>query len=145
MISLYLLASHMVGDFIFQNRWHSERKLDDPLERAWHVLWYTLAFAPVVYITAPPVWKGAAFSGCLFVLHFLTDSRRFHSTLGDVLGWSFRREFSDQWEWDRGPAGEPINQRRVALLPNPWPAMPLMIDQTLHVVQIAVLGGLFLT
>lgn len=27
---------------------------------------------------------------------------------------------------------------------NPWPAMPILHDQSLHIVQIAILGGLFL-
>lgn len=28
---------------------------------------------------------------------------------------------------------------------NPWPAMPILQDQSLHAVQIAILGGIFLT
>lgn len=132
MIALYLIAAHLVGDFVFQTRWQSERKFDQPIYRVRHVTTYTLAFVPVVALC----WQGPfspMFLPALWTLHFLTDSRRFTSTLGDWIAWRW-------WIPD-------VRKYHVEkLLPeNPWPPIALAIDQTLHVVQIAVLAGLFLS
>lgn len=73
----------------------------------------------------------------LFALHLFTDSRRFRSTLGDVIAWRYgpgRHERSDPEgfaDWKLRPLG-----------PNPWEPLPILIDQTLHVVQLAALGWL---
>lgn len=150
MIALYLIASHMVGDYMFQNRWHAARKFTNRWERALHVAWYGCAFTPVVAFYAPSQLDGIAFVVLLVVLHFITDSRRYLSNLGDVLGWRFRQEFrrpgAKQREWRNQYKGNlPLGTRYDRTPPNPWPGLPLMIDQTYHLVQIAVLAGLFLT
>lgn len=139
MLGLYLLAAHMVGDFLFQSRWQAAEKLTDRRSRARHVFSYTLAFAPLALLSAP-LGRAGAFLGLLFVLHYATDSRRFRSSVGDVLGWRFGLSDRDRFRILGGAAPD----YRGPLEPNPWPAMPLMIDQTLHVVQLAALGALFL-
>lgn len=132
MLGLTLLACHMVGDFVLQTRWQAARKLDDAGALMRHVLAYTVPFVPVAFIAAS--WVHALqFLLALFWLHFLTDSRRFYSTLGEWIAhrvgvWWLRR------------AGTVVED--YVLPPNPWPPMPLLIDQSLHVVQIAALGWL---
>jgi hypothetical protein len=169
MLALYLIASHMVGDFVFQTRWQAATKLDDPMSRLRHVLAYGLAFVPVaiVYGDHGFLRYGAAFAFLVWLvfLHFSTDSVRFRSTLGDLLVYAagtqieFLRE--DQYLYSRNLDRITIDGRQGTIdwqrttpevlavkfdwEPNPWPAMPLMIDQTLHLVQLAVLGGLLLS
>jgi hypothetical protein len=143
-IALYLLAAHLVGDFVFQTRWQAAGKLADWRLRFRHVLVYSLCFVPIAAVYASSAWRGAAFGCLLFVLHYLTDSRRFPSTLGDWVGWrlSYGRGPVAGTLKDPGDAERPIY---VRLPPNPWTPMPLLIDQTLHVCQVALLGGIFLS
>lgn len=141
MLPLYLLACHMVGDFLFQSRWQSDRKRDSHKELALHVATYTLAFVPLIALRWPGGWDAALFLVWLAAFHLITDERRYVMTLGDVVEWALRREFREA----RYKARWSVTPKRLRLKPNPWPAMPLMIDQTLHVVQLAVLGGLFLS
>lgn len=157
MLALYLAAAHLFGDFVIQNRWMAESKLRDPRIRLQHVLTYGIPFWPIAFLAAGVSWRAGSFLVWMHVLHFLTDSRRFHSTLGDVVQWRL-----DYWR-------DPVTVKRSWLTyvteraestmravdvsddvarwptPNPWPVAPLMIDQTLHICQLAILGGLFLT
>lgn len=128
MIALYLLAAHLVGDFLFQTRWQAARKLDDAATRLRHVSTYTLAFIPVVLASGADARHAGGFLAWTFVLHFVTDSRRFHSTIGDWVTWNVERK-----------------TRGLRLDPNPWQPLPILIDQSLHVAQLAVLGGLWLS
>lgn len=172
MIALYLLASHLTGDFVLQTRWQAVSKLTNWRARLWHCVTYTWAFAPVIAARGG-TWPGegwlpgpraVAFDACLFGLHFATDSRRFRSTLGDVVQWrlDYRRNpevcaaawLEQEVRSAFATASEPgwIERARKRVLeintgwppPNPWPAAPLMIDQTLHIIQIAVLAAVFL-
>jgi hypothetical protein len=124
----------MVGDFVFQTRWQADGKFDDERLRARHVAAYTLPFVFVGAAYTTSVWRVAA--GLIFLVgaHYLTDSRRFRSTLGDVLVWHL---------WRKGRTIEGREGKKLRLLPNPWLTLPLAIDQTLHVVQLAVLGSVF--
>lgn len=131
MVALYLLAAHLVGDFVFQSRWQAVRKFDDRAYRARHVLSYVAAFVPVLLVVRPGWLPAGAFLLALAGLHFATDTRRFTSNVGDLVAWRFLR--------DEDRAGS------ASLPANPWPTLPLAFDQTLHVVQLAVLGGLFLS
>ena len=54
MLPLYLIAAHLVGDFVFQTRWQAAAKLTDRYARAAHVSTYLLAFVPVVVLEAEP-------------------------------------------------------------------------------------------
>jgi hypothetical protein len=144
MLPLYLLAAHMVGDFALQNRWQAEQKLDDPRIRSMHVLTYTLAFVPVAAVSGAPWQEVVTFLGLLAGLHFLTDSRRFRVTLGDLAEWRTRTTPERQREWRALTGRTPIDDSEAWHRwppPNPWPATPLALDQTLHVLQVAVLGG----
>jgi hypothetical protein len=134
MIALALLAAHLVGDFVFQSRWQADGKFGWTPEalrlRTTHVATYVAAFAPIIYWRLDAgvgFWRVAAFAWILGVLHWLTDSRRFTSTVGDVVGWRFKGS------WEGKPSSIPAN---------PWPSLPLAIDQTLHVLQLAALGWL---
>jgi hypothetical protein len=140
MTALVLLACHLVGDFIFQTRWQSAHKLDDWRYRARHVATYALAFLPVVFI-ADNAYNLPLFFFGLVALHFLTDSRRFYSTLGDVLVWpTFPvEERRRQWMETKGMH---IGKTMEDMPPNPWPPLFIVIDQTLHIAQLAILGWL---
>jgi hypothetical protein len=157
MLPLALLASHLVGDFVFQTRWQAAGKFGWTAAaarlRIAHVATYMAAFVPVwvwgVY-HASHVRAALLFLPALGLLHFLTDSRRFLSTLGDVIAWrgfdSIHREIEarNYYGLMRGPESArrlPDGWYRFPP-PNPWPTIPLAIDQTLHVVQLAALGWL---
>lgn len=150
MIALWLIAAHLTGDFILQTRWQASRKLHDPAIRGRHVLVYTLCFAPVIgYYTAVngrSYWAAFACSVGLFALHYLTDSRRFTSTLGDWVAWktSGAGEAYDVAE-RHGESLTGRDEGHPRLTPNPWTPIPILIDQTLHLMQLAALGTLFLT
>lgn len=148
MVALGLLASHLVGDFVFQTRWQAAGKLGDWRLRARHVLAYCLAFVWVLLLDVP-AWRLAAFAAGLAVLHFLTDSRRFHSTFGDVVGWQGLDDAERRWAWEEYAVVEGDDWTKPEAVPeswqrwpteNPWPAIPLMIDQALHVAQVAALA-----
>lgn len=132
MIALWLLGSHLVGDFLLQTRWQSAGKFGwSPRAmrlRNTHCFTYTLAFLPAT-LYAGPGWGATGFLVCLYVLHYLTDAQRFERTPGEMVAW-----------WAGANDGSVVDLER-----NPWPGLPLAIDQTLHVVQLAVLGALFLT
>lgn len=105
MLGLYLVASHMAGDYLFQSAYMAAHKLRSRLVRLSHVAVYCLCFLPVAVVYGG--WAAPFFLLALGVVHYLTDSKRWRTS-------------------------------------NPWPAMPILQDQSLHVVQIAVLGGLIL-
>lgn len=142
MTGLYLIAAHMLGDFVLQSRWQALAKLTNPRARAQHCAVYALPFLPVIawrgYHADLAAWRVVAFLVGLVVLHFLTDSRRFQSTLGDIVQWRLverRREAQTAGLGDPGPWPPP----------NPWDVASMFVDQTLHVCQLAFLAGLFLT
>lgn len=151
-LALALLASHLVGDFVFQTRWQAVGKFgwtaDALALRTAHVFFYGVAFLPVVlWRTLEPhgpatFWRPPAFFAALLVLHWLTDSRRFTSTLGDVAGWWFRTPEERHAEWDGQPGYGKVGTTSDTRPPNPWPPIGLAIDQTLHVVQLAALAWL---
>lgn len=170
MLPLYLLAAHLVGDFVLQTRWQAAGKTGWKTAavalRARHVLAYCVPFIPLAIVYAPDARRALGFMAWLYALHFLTDSRRFYSTLGDVVAWRFstRRHVTitggDVFKvGDRIRVGaKPLDPTgRVTgscggytgidldLEPNPWTPVPILIDQALHFVQLAVLGGLLLT
>lgn len=169
MLGLYLIAAHCVGDFLFQNRWQAAGKLTDLNLRCQHVFFYGVALAPVAFLCprhfGASLGYGAWQTGCAFlalvvILHLMTDSRRFQSTIGDVVQWRYdfhvdpvacQREWF-HWLVSNDLSRTPSSTRATDIdltraqwpTPNPWPAASLMIDQTLHLVQLAVLGGIFL-
>ncbi len=166
MIGLVLLACHLLGDFVLQSRGQAEGKLKQRGLRVGHVLTYLIPFVPVALLLGWP-WRGLEFLAALGVLHYLTDSRRFLSTVGDWIAWRAtppvafstadplvyqdgdRIKVSGQTE--EGPrewTGRVVGRLEDALLvkmgltANPWPPAPILIDQALHVAQLAVLGWL---
>lgn len=143
MIALYLIAAHLVGDFLLQSRWQAADNLADPEARTLHVAGYLLPFVPVALLTAP--WQDAVgFLGLLAVLHFITDSVRLPWTPGDVLEWQTFSITQRQRQWADATGRTPIerNWRWERLPPpNPWAPTSIMVDQSLHVVQVAVLAG----
>lgn len=168
MIGLYLLAAHLVGDFVLANRWQAAAKIKDRAMRAQHVWGYALPFVPLLlwrYLSgASSGWSCAAFMWLLLLMHYATDSYRFRSTLGDVVQWRNDRRIApdvavtawvDHLYGDADPVLS-LRERTKASYdlaegklrwppPNPWAPISLMIDQTLHVCQLAVLGGIFLS
>lgn len=109
----------------------------------------------------------------LMLLHERTDSRRFLSTPGDWLTWRFTRRWTIPTtetpfvEVENGmvtlisqdETGERRHRGRIVdvwpsgrfvvadmdLQPNPWPPILILIDQALHLLQIAVLAAVFLS
>ena len=157
MLALYLLAAHLVGDFVFQTRWQAERKLRDYEYRARHVLVYCVPFVPIAVVFSRDWRYAGGFMSWLLVLHFATDSHRFRSTLGDYISWQFQDPIPNPAAqirprvggmWDQTDEELVVAMQRPIFLPlgpNPWSAAPIMIDQALHVCQLALLGGIFLS
>lgn len=144
MTPLYLLAAHLVGDFVFQTRWQATEKFTEPWCRLRHATTYALPFIPIAVVFSPR-WEWALnFMIALWFFHFLTDSRRFHSTLGDWVAWQTMSGAEREREWSR-PTYETYGNTSDSLPPNPWSGVPIMVDQALHLVQLAVLGGVFLS
>jgi hypothetical protein len=105
-IALYLLAAHMIGDYVVQTEAMAAGKLRDRRIRARHVTAYTACFVPALLASTASPAAAAGFLAALWAGHFVTDSRR----------------------WASGAA---------------WPPKPILVDQSLHLLQLAVLGGLF--
>ena len=161
MIALYLLAAHLLGDFVLQDRWEATGKFGLKSAeafnlRARHVVKYLLPFVPIVVWRSPGATDAGAFCALLFLLHFATDARRYRSTLGDTIQWYYDYRVNPEavtQEWMQHtitqaeligrPASTRIDPRRPT--PNPWPPISLMIDQTLHICQLALVAGLFLS
>lgn len=157
MLPLYLIAAHLVGDFLLQTRWQAATKINDGWARFRHVAAYTVPFIPLaaVYGGGGPFgltgWEAApVFLASLFVLHLLTDSARFYSTLGDMIGWRFRPMDVRRADWGHSEAFKMLppdlarDVVRRSPPPNLWEPIPIIVDQTLHACQIALLAGLFL-
>src|SRR5665213_101761 len=103
MISLLLLAAHMLGDYITQNDWMAKYKLTNWRVRAVHVSVYCLGFVPVLFCTSLPHRQYLLFLAILWITHFIIDSRRWASGKG-------------------------------------WPPKPILVDQTIHVITLAIMG-----
>jgi len=131
MISLLLLAAHLVGDFVTQTPWMAANKLvkyeivyrssiGEPGQpflgptnfwfsaavRALHVTIYTAGFAPIAWFCRLSVDRGVSFLVAVWLTHFVTDCRR--------------------WASDKS-----------------WCAKPIMVDQAIHITTLAILGVLF--
>lgn len=116
-IGLYVIAAHLVGDFILQTGWMAREKLhpdpdDFPIKplyhhaalrstaiRTAHVAVYLLPFIPVVYIAD---WPMLPTLGAIGGLHWWTDFTR----------WVEPREGFE--------------------------AYPVVVDQTLHIASLAL-------
>lgn len=134
MLGLYLLAAHLAGDFLLQTRAMAAQKLVDARVRAAHVSTYSLPFL-LVLAAVRPGWRDAGlFLALLWTYHYAQDSRRFLSNVGDRISW-----IAD------GLRTRTLDGTRPPLEPNPWPPLPILIDQASHAAQLAVLGGVFLT
>jgi uncharacterized protein DUF3307 len=139
-IALWLLLAHLVGDYLIQTRWQAVGKFGWTREavrfRTRHVLGYLIPFAPIALAYGTAL-EALGFLVWLGVLHWLTDAQRITVTPGEWLWWHIDEVQSKKDEEGRRLV-EPIT-------PNPWPSLPLAIDQTLHVAQITILGWWFLT
>lgn len=132
MLALWLIACHLTGDYLLQSRWQAETKLRNRRVRARHVTIYTLVFVPLALVYAGDSWRAPAFLAVLFALHFATDSFRLPFSPGDLI------------EWRLLPQNRAAHSRGLQLTPSTWTAQPIILDQTLHLLQLALLGSLFL-
>lgn len=154
MIALYLIAAHMVGDFVLQTRWQATGKFGFSSAVAFdyrtkHVTTYSLPFFPIAIYYSHDWMHALAFMGLLWWLHFVTDTWRITSTLGDHIAWKLtddaaKRELLSRFDPATRITFVPADNHPLRLPRNTWPALPLAIDQTLHVCQLALLGGVFL-
>ena len=103
MISLYIIAAHLTGDFIFQTDEMAQKKFDSHTWRTGHVQMYTTAFIPIVLITPLP-WM---FLFAVAIPHWIIDSRR----------------------WVEPKDG--------------FESYPVVVDQTLHILSLAIAAGIF--
>jgi len=74
---LDLLALHMLGDYILQNDWMAQNKLENWRVRLVHVICYSLPFGvwALWLYGLPGVWFGLG----VFITHFVIDSHRFYA------------------------------------------------------------------
>lgn len=103
MLALWMIAAHMIGDYVVQTNWMAANKMKRWDALALHVLCYTACFAgPILaYATTPQLaaWGIVA----LAAMHAATDWRR----------------------WASGAQ---------------WPPKPILVDQAMHAVQIAIVA-----
>jgi hypothetical protein len=114
-LPLWFLACHMVGDYIFQTDDMAAKKMSCPQVRTKHVIWYLVPFA----MTAPRfifLLHGHGLDAWYRYLMFLF-------TLG-LMHW-----ITDMRRWASGEK---------------WCAKPIMVDQTLHVLQISLCTSWFI-
>lgn len=78
MLGLYLIASHMAGDFLFQSEYMAAHKLHDRYVRFMHVSVYCACFLPVALIYGG--WKAPWFLIMLGITHYLIDSKRWRTS-----------------------------------------------------------------
>lgn len=137
MIALWLIAAHLVGDYLLQTRWQAVGKFgwtrEAMIYRTAHVLTYLLPFIPIAFVYGG-LLGGVGFIAWLGVLHWFTDAQRFVRTPGELLVFNWKT-----WRIRNLP-----DNLAVELKPNPWPSLPLAIDQTLHILTLAALGAWFL-
>lgn len=142
MLALYLIAAHLVGDYLLQTRWQAVGKFGWTSEavkfRSKHVLTYLVPFAFVVFLYTDAL-HAVGFLAWLAVLHWLTDAQRIVVTPGE---WIVGR--LNAWKLDRKFLARASKIPLESMPPNPWPSLPLAVDQTLHICQLAVLGWWFL-
>lgn len=102
MLALWIIAAHMLGDFVLQTDNMATLKMHDSEIRASHVSVYCIPFA---FLAFTPVsagfWHSVVALVFLWVAHFVTDSG----------------------QWASGES---------------WPAKPIVVDQSLHAIQLAV-------
>jgi hypothetical protein len=145
MLALYLIAAHLIGDYLLQTRWQAVGKFGWTHEavayRTRHVLGYMLPFIPIAFVYAN-VLGAVGFLVWLAVLHWLTDAQRITVTPGEWLVYKAGRvDTMDEW---RRSNADTLGHNSDELPPNPWPGLPLAVDQTLHITQLALLGWWFL-
>ena len=107
MLGLWIIALHMLGDYLLQTDWMAANKLRSAGVRTVHVLVYSVGFVPLGLFYASSAGRAWGFVGLVFVTHWVTDSRR--------------------WASDKV-----------------WAPKPILIDQALHVLSLAILGAVFL-
>lgn len=143
MLGLYLIAAHLVGDYLLQTRWQAAGKFGWTREavnfRTRHVAAYLLPFVPIALIYGSPL-EAFGFLVWLGVLHWFTDAQRILVTPGEWLVWKLETRALDR-KYLAKPSKIPLE----SMPPNPWPSLPLAVDQTLHILQLTVLGWWFLT
>jgi len=105
MMQLRLLASHMVGDYVFQTNEQAIRKTEDVGQLLAHVATYTAAFIPTTLSSSASGRRRLLFLVSTFCVHLAIDHRR----------------------WASGAE---------------WGPKPIMVDQSLHAIQLAILGEL---
>lgn len=149
MIVLWLLVAHLTGDYLLQTRWQANGKFGwDRVERELrirHCAGYAACFAPVAVWYAPNWPAALMFMVLLFAAHFLTDAQRFTRTPGEWLWWHVLGGDTTDPEKRGVHAAMGADTTKFDLPPNPWKPISLAIDQTLHLIQIAVLAELLLT
>lgn len=116
-LSLALLTTHFIGDFLLQSNWMAVNKSKRWGVLALHCLIYSACFSP---------W-GLKFVALVFALHFVTDAitSRITSKL-----WFFRQLNPEYNEWYY------VDGKRWLFF------LTIGFDQWLHLVQLAWLGGL---
>lgn len=75
MLSLCLIASHMLGDFVFQTQYQAAHKFTNKKVLLWHCLLYTLAFVPVCILFYRDPLRTGYFLANIFLSHAIIDKQ----------------------------------------------------------------------
>jgi hypothetical protein len=114
---VWLCIGHLIGDWMLQNDWMARAKRGRPWGAACltHCLVYTITLTMVycVAVAGPLAWSSAGsvalFAGLIFLSHWLIDGANL------------------PWHW-----GQLMRQTEN-------PTVRLVVDQTMHVIVLAVL------
>lgn len=70
----WLLIAHMVGDYLFQNKWMAMNKANNLLPLITHCFLYTVIITLFSFLSTPLSLRGIAL---IFIGHIILDNRRF--------------------------------------------------------------------
>ncbi len=77
MNSLEIIASHMIGDYVFQTNEEGRFKRINPKLRRKHVAKYVLAFFPLLLLNKVSSKKIVMFTLLNFLIHYAADSYKY--------------------------------------------------------------------
>jgi Protein of unknown function (DUF3307) len=119
MLSIWLIGLHMLGDYILQTDRMAAKKLIDWRVRTEHVFMYTYPF--YFFCLVREYLRGG---------YILCLSHRHYMILGFAGSLFITHWITDCRRWASG---------------DKWCAKPIMVDQTIHILTLAILGSIFLT
>lgn len=91
-----LILGHMIGDYLFQNKWMAMNKSASSFKCFIHCLIYTIS----VSVTTYPILHGWLWSGIVFISHYPIDRWSLADKWLDLINGRSLRDFMDNGKKD---------------------------------------------